>query len=492
MSLAIAAVGLLALQGCNKESSGTTGWEYNSEDWGGFEDRDFMGQETGPGLVFIPGGTFVMGNTEQDVMYEHQTFPRRITVNSFYMDESEVSNLDYREYLYWLERVFGKDYPELVKSAHPDEFVWRDELAYNEPFVEYYFTHPAYDEYPVVGVSWVQAMEYCKWRSDRVNEFIMVRDGYLELNPNQVNADNFSTDAYLSGKYEGVQGKRPMKNLNPSGEDGEYRDVEFEDGVLLPEYRLPTEAEWEYAALALQGNLPHPDEERVTDRRIYPWNGTTARYWKGAQQGDFMANFKRGRGDLMGLAGNLNDNAAPTAPVNAYIPNDFGLFNMAGNVSEWVMDVYRPLTHMDANDFNTFRGNVYETMQTDAEGEPIQNDTTGWIEYRQITQEEIGDRRNYRRGDVRDYIDGDEQSLNGQNVMYNFGVSSLINNESRVYKGGSWDDRLYYLSPGTRRYLDQDEASSQIGFRCAMIRVGSPSGNEIKGGNKFRGSKSRW
>lgn len=489
-TMILTTIGVVSLSSCKKSSSSTTGWEYNNSDWGGFEDRKFMGQETGPGLVFIPGGTFVMGNTEQDVMFEHQTFPRRITVSSFYMDETEVRNLDYREYLYWLGRTFGTDYPEIVKVAEPDQEVWREELAYNEPYVEYYFTHPAYDDYPVVGVDWEQAMDYCEWRTDRVNEMIMVRDGFLELNPNQVNADNFNTESYLAGQYEGVQGKKPMKNLDPNGE--EYRNVQFEDGILLPDYRLPTEAEWEYAALALIGNLPHPDEERVTDRKIYPWNGTTTRYYKGGWQGDFLANFKRGRGDNMGLAGNLNDNASITAPVDAFYPNDFGLFNMAGNVSEWVLDVYRALTFEDADDFNTFRGNVFKTKVLDDEGQIApKNDTTGKLEYRLITDEEVATRRNYRTADVRDHLDGDDQSLNGSEYMYNYGVTSLVNDESRVYKGGSWNDRAYYLSPGSRRYLDQKEASSEIGFRCAMIRVGSPSGNQIKGGNNFK-KKKKW
>ncbi len=488
LTLTIVVLGLVSLSSCGKEKSSTTGWAYNDPDWGGFEDKPFLGQETGPGLVFIPGGTFMMGNTEQDVMFEHHSMPRRVTVSSFYIDESEVSNISYREYLYWLNRTFGNDYPEIVNAAEPDQQVWRSELSYNEPYVEYYFTHPAYDDYPVVGVSWEQAMDYCSWRSDRVNEMIMVREGFLELNPNQLNADNFNTDAYLAGQYEGIEGKKPMKNLDPNGE--EYRKVEFSDGVLLPDYRLPTEAEWEFAALALLGNLPHPDEERVTDRKIYPWNGTTLRYYKGAMQGKFLANFKRGRGDNMGLSGNLNDNAAITAPVKSFMPNDFGLYNMAGNVNEWTLDVYREFTFEDADDFNTFRGNVFKTLVLDDEGEIApKNDTTGKLEYRNITDEEVATRRNYRTADVRDYLDGDEASLNGEEYMYNYGVSSLINNESRVYKGGGWQDRAFYMSPGSRRFLDQKESSSDIGFRCAMIRVGSPSGNQIKGGNKFKNKR---
>lgn len=473
--LAVAAV--FGLASCSKEKSSKTGWEYNNTKNGGFEVVKYQGQETGPGLVFIQGGTFVMGNTEQDVMFEYHNIARRVTVKSFYMDETEVANLDYREYLYWMNRVFGQDFPEVVKRALPDTLVWRDELAYNEPYVEYYFRHPAYDFYPVVGVNWLQANDYCTWRTDRVNERYLIDQGVLAENPSQIGSDNFNTESYLVGQYEGAAGKRPKKDLNPNGSG--TRHVRLEDGIMLPAYRLPTEAEWEYAALALIGNQPTTNEERVSDRRIYPWNGTSARYPKSGQwQGEFLANFKRGRGDNMGIAGKLNDNADITAPVKSFYPNDFGLYNMAGNVNEWVLDVYRPMTTVDANDQNTFRGNVFQTKVLDADGNPVEKDSLGRIQYRQVTQEESANRRNYRRGDVRNYIDGDEVSV----VDYKFGQSSLIDDNSRVFKGGSWKDRAYFLSPGTRRYLDQNLSTDDLGFRCAMDRVGSPSGNYMKGG----------
>ena len=130
------AVALVA-SGCGKsERSATTGWKYNDQKWGGFEKQDYEGQVTGPNLVLVEGGTFTMGMTEQAVMREWNSVPRRVTVSSFYMDETEVANIDYKEYLFWTKRVFGESYPEVYVNALPDTLVWREELSYNEPYVE--------------------------------------------------------------------------------------------------------------------------------------------------------------------------------------------------------------------------------------------------------------------------------------------------------------------------------------------------------------------
>jgi gliding motility-associated lipoprotein GldJ len=171
---------MLGMASCSKEASNKTGWNYNDPDYGGFEVRDYPGQETGPGLVFIEGGSFLMGQSEQDVAYDYNNIPRKVTVSSFYMDETEVANVDYLEYLFWTYRVFGADYPEVWRKALPDTLCWRDELAYNDPYVEYYLRHPAYRDYPVVGVNWLQANEYAKWRSDRVNELLLIQKGILK------------------------------------------------------------------------------------------------------------------------------------------------------------------------------------------------------------------------------------------------------------------------------------------------------------------------
>lgn len=424
--ISIAAFAVSVLASCQKETSTSTGWEYNNVDNGGFEKADFEEQRTGPGLVMIEGGTFTMGRTEEDVFDDNNNRPNRFTVSSFYMDRTEVTNFHWLEYVYWMKRVYNKTYPHIYKKALPDTLCWRDPLSYREKFVEYYFRYPAYRDYPVVGVSWIQANDFCKWRTDRVNEYILVEQGILKWhfsdegdlaaanNTNKQGWSNspenmFNTESYLAGQYnveagakksdkkgneyyEGYTLAQPTKKDNKAGkgktmndqpvprdpyvlndydpvnasgdtDNGYYqgkRLVRMEDGILLPKYRLPTEAEWEYAATGLLGNLD-ANSENIDERRIYPWDGHYVRYDEEQFEGTIQANFVRGSGDHMGIAGALNDGADATTNVDAYWPNDFGLYNMAGNVSEWVMDTYRPTTSDLAEGFMPFRGNMYQT-----------------------------------------------------------------------------------------------------------------------------------
>jgi sulfatase modifying factor 1 len=201
-----------------------------------------------------------------------------------------------------------------------------------------------------------------------------------------------------------------------------------------------------------------------------------------------MANFKRGSGDNMGVAGGLNDRAAITADVKSFLPNAYGLFNMCGNVNEWVADVYRPMTPSDGQDFNYFRGNKFQKLYKNSSGE-YERDSMGHLKRADISDEEVKNRTNYQRNNVINYIDGD--SISG--ASYGYGISTLINDKSRVIKGGSWNDRPYYLSPGTRRFMQQDQASSTVGFRCAQTYLGPPEGPGFKEGNMFgkRNQKSR-
>lgn len=481
--LSFVAVGLFS--SCKKTKSNATGYNYNDPKWGGFEKHAYLGQETGPGLVFVEGGTFTMGVTEQDLLYTHDAYERRVTVHSFYMDEAEVSNINYREYESWSKRVFP-DFKEVLDALMPDTNAWRRKLGYNEPFVEYYYRHPAYQDYPVVGVTWHQATNYAAWRGDRVNEVILDREGFIEMHSEaEIEDNNFNTRAYLAGQYDFMEeGHHRYKYRNYKSKKGNKpegrRMPRMEDGLVLPEYRLPTEAEWEFAASALIGNTTL---ENIDEKAIYPWNELTVRFTheNGAHErdrGKILANFRRGRGDLAGVPGQLNDAGVITTPVISYWPNSYGLYNMAGNVSEWVMDVYRPLSPEDKQDFNPFRGNVFKELKRDTYGDIDQKDSMGRLVYEDVDPAKNVNRRNYKVADNIGFKD--EMTYQADEQMYEFGITSLINNKARVYKGASWDDRAYFASPGTRRYLDEEQNTSTIGFRCCMISLGSPAGNNKK------------
>ncbi len=506
----MAAVVLLASCGGRKQSS-TTGWALNNSEWGGFQKSSFTEQITGPGLVFIEGGSFQMGRVADDSRFQWNNLVHTVTVSSFYIDECEVSNLNYREFIYWMNRAYGEEFPQMVKKLMPDTNVWRERLSWRENYVDNYYQCAMFDDYPVVGVSWEQAQQFCKWRTDRVNEKILVDAGIIDLAQTELSgADAFQTDVYLAGAYKG-EGKG-VPDLDPA-KGGESRNVRRSDGILLPNYRLPTEAEWEFAALGIVGNTY---DERVVEHKTYPWAGQSVRSANKKYYGQFLANFKRSRGDAMGVAGNLNDGWEYTAPVKWYFPNDYGLYHMAGNVSEWCADVYRK----DANpsggeDLNPYRGNVYKYVAMGEDGEEVAVDEqTGNLVYQDVPDDM--NRRNYRQADNVNYLDGDWASSiydftsstainesgwrrdqagdeeaeeettysrgndETNSLMYrrvdstsSDNVTTMINNRVRVVKGGSWKDRSYWMQCGTRRYYDQDLSTSWIGFRCAMDRMGS-------------------
>src|SRR5215217_9161797 len=211
----------------NKQRSAKTGIPYNDRKFGYQKFRQTH-PAPGPGLVAIEGGTFVLGGSaDQDVTYEYNNVRRRVTIPAFYMDEAEVSNQDWLDYLSWIRMTFPNDH-EYYYNALPDTLVWRRPLSYNEPYVNNYLRHPAFQDYPVVGITWEQAKEYCQWRTDRTNEFILQEKGII-LNPraqkgNQANAGNaqqiapFNTDMYLNNQIRGagVDGKRMPVDINPS------------------------------------------------------------------------------------------------------------------------------------------------------------------------------------------------------------------------------------------------------------------------------------
>ncbi len=560
--LAVLAVGFLV--SCGKKgrtSSELTGWNFNDPTYGGFTaNTNYQGQKTPPGMVLIEGGTFTMGRVQDDVMFDWNTTPTKQQIRSFYMDQAEVTNLEYLFYLQYLEKVFppsDDNYRKIYQAALPDTLVWRDALGFNELLTETYLRHPSYADYPVVGVSWLQATEYCKWRTDRVNEKILMEKGVLnstfDMDSVTVEGKNrFDTSTYLANPnllfdgdssiynkglpdYSQKRTKSKKSKAPKRDEDGNKiskrdrkskkskgqftgRHVKTSDGILTPRFRLPTEAEWEYAAKAYIENREY---NTIRGRKKYSWNGRYTRDRSKRRAGDQLANFKQGKGDYSGLAGWSNDGADITIQVKSYDPNAFGLYDMSGNVAEWVADVYRPIVDNDANDFNYFRGNVFKKPLIDEEGKVVvvdynsvefdtldngkivPKDLPGSVKYVPITKRDAFMRPNYEKANNISYRDGDiastkqyyqdEDEMEIKPRMYNspknprqIGESgliiqqydtkkrtTLISDQSRVYKGGSWRDREYWLDPAQRRYLPEYMATNFIGFRCATDKLGA-------------------
>jgi len=303
--------------------------------------------------------------------------------------------------------------------------------------------------------------------------------------------------------------------------------------------------------LALIGNS---HEDYVKENKIYPWNRHSVRDNIKSTQGQILANFKISQGDYMGYGGYHNDVGSLTTPVRSFIPNDFGLYDMAGNVAEWTLDVYRRETGQ-LDDVNPHRGNNFETLvYQDIEGnvnpEPTRvmdlekdmalaygyewDDINDQVKYSmyvkpgdfvklpvdfdvnnndfgdlEINYDEGGDfrldeslgdqsdvdyeelynnpnspRRNYSTSDNAGYRDGQGDFggiyQDGSFGEYSYGRSSLVNNYTRVYKGGGWKDDAYWLSPGARRFLNQDLATEFIGFRCVLDHMGWESSKNQK------------
>ncbi|MBZ4041722.1 gliding motility lipoprotein GldJ [Flavobacterium hibisci] len=535
---------MLGTASCSKKSSSSrgsraTGWDVDSQN-GTAARNAGKKQQAGPGLVFVEGGTFTMGKVQDDVMHDWNNTPTQQHVQSFYMDETEVTNGMYLEYLEWLKKVFPpteESYKNIYAGASPDTLVWRNRLGYNETMTNNYLRHPAYADYPVVGVNWIQAVEFSKWRTDRVNEAVLEKERYIKrgAKTQDVSAESlFNTEAYLaspSTSYGGNEeivlkkspnGRRPKKGKDGTVEEQKNVYAQRSSGIILPEYRLPTEAEWEYAAAADVGQREY---NIYKGQKKYPWSGDYTRSAKRKNRGDQLANFKQGNGDYGGIAGWSDDGADITNKIKSYPANDFGLYDMAGNVAEWVADVYRPIIDNEANDFNYYRGNQYaknkigkdgklEIITKDnikyttlSNGKLVATNLPGEIAQVPVDENETYLRQNFSKSDNINYRDGDKQSSRyydfgdsesaddaKKETMYNSPIhnvttdslgnmvrkydnsskrTTLINDNARVYKGGSWRDRAYWLDPAQRRYFPQDMATDYIGFRCAMSRVGA-------------------
>lgn len=335
------------------------------------------------GMVVVPSGTFHMGQADEDVARTQLNMNKQVTISAFFMDQTEVTNNQYRFFMDILTAYSGGDpeseenvetlpgdyedkvmtklftnqstgeieipiYEDVEEKYHPNENRWLEEYAHHmgDPLMEYYYKHPAFDDYPVVGVDWRAAQKFCQWRTYHLSY---------------------------------------------------YKQVQLGETYAAPRFRLPTEAEWEYAA---RGGR---------DLAKYPWGGPYLRNTLGCM----LANFKPGRGNY------YDDGFAYTGPVAQYFPNDFGLYDMAGNVAEWCQDAFGDRSYSVVWDMNP----VYDPIPSN-EGDPTNNNQ----------------------------------------------------NNLRVIRGGSWKDIAYYCETGTRTFQHCDSASTSIGFRCAMTYLGRSAG----------------
>ncbi len=529
--LTVVSITIVSCNSAGKSQSSLTGWNYNDPRFGGYikDDPDFR-QETPDGMVPIEGGTFTMGQVQDDIMNDWNTTPKTMHVRSFYMDEAEVTNSEYLLYLQVTKEVFPPEeekYKHIYASALPDTLVWRKGMANTQLLTENYLRNPAYSDYPVVGVSWLQATRYCKWRTNAVNLKRLIDKGVIKNILRDSTRNFFDTDTYLNAPNRLFEGDSTVyrrglptrrtgtaPRTRPARGQFTGRQVTMSDGILVQKFRLPTEVEWEYAAKAISENREY---NTIRGRKKYAWQGRYTRDRSTRYKGDHLANFKQGYGNYSGIAGWSSDGSDITIKVKSYSPNAYGLYDMSGNVNEWVADVYRPLIDHEASDFNYFRGNIFTKKLIDSLGRvviigesakaTITYDTLpngkiypvelpGEIKYIPLTKDDLFMKRNYNRSSYVDYNDGDKLSTRyfdldddqyeGKSRMYNSPInqrdsitgelkvydnnptrSTLISNKTRVYKGGSWKDREYWLDPSQRRYLLEYMSTNDIGFRAA-------------------------
>ncbi|WP_369048908.1 gliding motility lipoprotein GldJ [Tenacibaculum sp. UWU-22] len=529
--------------------SALTGWRFNDPNYGGYLKGAYKGSNMPPpGMVYIEGGTFTMGSVQDDVMYDWNTTPKQMHIRSFFMDETEVTNAEYGLFVQYTKDVYPPSdpaYAHIYESVLPDTLVWRKGLGNTNLLSESYFRHPAYADYPVVGVSWIQANKYCKWRTNAVNLKRLIDKGVMknifrEDSVSFKGKNSFDTDSYLADPYYLFDGdtSKVYKRGLPSVRQGKAkrvkrggftgRQVSESDGILAQKFRLPTEAEWEYAAKAFFENREY---NSIRGRKKYSWNGKYTRNRNGKNRGDQLANFKQGKGDYAGIAGWSSDGSDIPNKVGSYKSNAFGLYDMSGNVAEWVADVYRPIVDSDANDFNYFRGNVFTKKMINEDGKVVivgdnqveydtlvngkivPKDLPGSLKFVPVTKDQTFMRRNYSRADNVDLYDGDQESskfygadkgqlTSSESRMYNSPErprdeadslgnvdrykydskrrTTLISDKSRVFKGGSWADREYWLDPAQRRYYPEYMATNYIGFRCATDKLGPMTFTRVK------------
>jgi formylglycine-generating enzyme required for sulfatase activity len=236
----------ISLGSCAPKSE-ITGWDYNNPRQGGFQKIPYVAQETAIGMILIEGQELILATTPEDTTLT--------TISDFYISQYHETNGQYRAYLEYLQRYYSRS---THVKALPDTTVWQHEdlSQQNKVYLmNNYLRNSLFQDYPVVGVSPEQIEKYASWKTDRMNELILIREGVISYDTLMTDSSTvFSTQSYFEGHYESQQRFDEIQDLTPSNVDGKKlgtRRVRFEDAILMPRYRIPTIQEWQFAALAL-------------------------------------------------------------------------------------------------------------------------------------------------------------------------------------------------------------------------------------------------